>query len=92
MLSACVTGIGKEVEGEGVTNFARAFQSAGAGIVVVSLWEAASEPAVEYVTPFYSYLKQGKTHAQALKQAREQMRKKYPNPFYWGVFVLHGEG
>lgn len=92
MLSACVTGVGKEVEGEGVANFARAFQSAGASSVVVSLWEVASEPAVEYVTLFYGYLKQGMRHAQALKLAREQMRKKYPNPFYWGVFVLHGEG
>jgi CHAT domain-containing protein/Flp pilus assembly protein TadD len=92
MLSACVTGVGKEVEGEGVANFARAFQSAGAGSVVVSLWEVASESAVEYVTLFYGYLKQGKPRAQALKLAREQMRKKYPNPFYWGVFVLHGEG
>lgn len=92
MLSACVTGVGKEVEGEGVVNFARAFQSAGAGSVVVSLWEVASEPAVEYVTYFYGYLKQGVPHAQALKLARGQMRSKYPNPFYWGVFVLHGEG
>lgn len=92
MLSACVTGVGKEVEGEGVANFARAFQSAGAARVVVSLWEVASEPAVEYVTLYYGYLKQGKGHAQALKQAREQMRRNYPNPFYWGVFVLHGEG
>jgi CHAT domain-containing protein/Flp pilus assembly protein TadD len=92
MLSACVTGVGKEVEGEGVVNFARAFQSAGAGSVVVSLWEVASEPAVEYVSYFYGYLKQGLPHAQALKLAREQMRSRYANPFYWGVFVLHGEG
>lgn len=92
MLSACVTGVGKEVEGEGVANFARAFQSAGAQSVVVSLWEVASEPAVEYVTWFYGYLKQGRSHAQALRLAREKMRAKYPNPFYWGVFVLHGEG
>ncbi len=92
MLSACVTGVGKEVEGEGVVNFARAFQSAGAGSVVVSLWEVASEPAVEYMSYFYGYLKQGLPHALALKLAREQMRSKYPNPFYWGVFVLHGEG
>ncbi len=92
MLSACVTGVGKEVEGEGVANFARAFQSAGAQSVVVSLWEVASEPAVEYVTWFYGFLKQGKSHAQALRLARDKMRAKYPNPFYWGVFVLHGEG
>jgi len=60
--------------------------------VVVSLWEVASEPAVEYVSYFYGYLKQGLPHAQALKLAREQMRSRYANPFYWGVFVLHGEG
>lgn len=92
MLSACVTGVGKEIEGEGVANFARAFQSAGASSVVVSLWEVASEPAVEYVSLLYGYLQQGKRHAEAIRLAREQMRRKYPNPFYWGVFVLHGEG
>lgn len=92
MLSACVTGVGKEVEGEGVANFARAFQSAGASSVVVSLWEVASEPAVQFMVQFYTHLKQGTSRVESLKLAREQMRRHYPNPFYWGVFVLHGEG
>ena len=92
VLSACVTGVGKEVEGEGVVNFARAFQQAGAKSVVVSLWEVASEPAVEYMKTFYSYLKSGKSRAEAMKLTRQQMKAKYPNPFYWAVFILHGEG
>jgi len=53
VLSACVTGVGKEVEGEGVVNFARGFQQAGARSVLVSLWEVASEPAVEYMKILY---------------------------------------
>lgn len=92
VLSACVTGVGKEVEGEGVVNFARAFQQAGAMAVVVSLWEVASEPAVEYMKTFYSYLKSGKSRAEAIKLTRQQIKAKYPSPFYWAVFILHGEG
>jgi len=92
VLSACVTGLGKEVEGEGVVNFARAFQQAGAKAVVVSLWEVASKPAVEYMKTFYNYLKSGKSRAEAMKLARAEIKTKYPSPFYWAVFILHGEG
>ncbi len=92
VLSACVTGVGKEVEGEGVVNFARAFQQAGARSVVVSLWEVASKPAVEYMKTFYSHLKSGKDKATAIKLTRDEIKAKYPSPFYWAVFILHGEG
>lgn len=91
VLSACVTGVGKEVEGEGVVNFARAFQQAGAKSVVVSLWEVASEPAVEYMKTFYTHIKSGKSRAEAMKLTRTEMKTKYPSPFYWAVFILHGE-
>jgi CHAT domain-containing protein/Tfp pilus assembly protein PilF len=92
VLSACVTGVGKEVEGEGVVNFARAFQQAGARSVVVSLWEVASEPAVEYMKILYTHLKAGKSRSEALRLARNAIKTKYHNPFYWAVFILHGEG
>ena len=92
VLSACVTGVGKEVEGEGVANFARAFQHAGVKSVVVSLWEVASDPAVEYMEKFYEYLKAGKSRSEAMRLARNEIKAKYPNPFYWAVFILHGEG
>ena len=92
VLSACVTGRGNMIEGEGVVNFARAFQHAGARSVVISLWEVASAVAVEYMKAFYGYLKNGKAKAEALRLARQDIKKKYPNPFYWAVFILHGEG
>lgn len=92
VLSACLTGRGKVMEGEGVLNFARAFQHAGARSVVVSLWEVASDEAVEHMTAFYGYLKAGKGKAEALQLARNEIKAKYPNPFYWAVFILHGEG
>jgi tetratricopeptide (TPR) repeat protein len=92
VLSACVTGRGKVMEGEGVANFARAFQHAGAQSVVVSLWEVASNETVEYMTRFYEHLKDGKSRLEALQLARRAIKAKYPQPFFWAVFILHGEG
>ena len=92
VLSACSTGKGKVTEGEGVANFARAFQHAGARSVVVSLWEVASDAAVDYMKSFYGQIKAGKGKAEALKFARKEIKAKYPNPFYWSVFVLYGDG
>jgi CHAT domain-containing protein len=80
------------MEGEGVINFTRAFQHAGAQSVVVSLWEVASNEAVDYMKTFYGYLKAGKGRAEALRLARMEIKAKYPNPFFWAVFILHGDG
>jgi CHAT domain-containing protein len=41
---------------------------------------------------FYGYLKAGKGRAEALRLARKDIKAKYPNPFFWAVFILHGEG
>ena len=91
VLSACVTGRGEATEGEGVVNFARAFHQAGARSVVVSLWEVASEPAEEFMRRFYGHLHAGKPKVEALSLARQEMRVRYPNPFFWAAFILHGE-
>ncbi|MBI4690976.1 MAG: CHAT domain-containing protein [Nitrospirae bacterium] len=85
-------GRGKVMEGEGVANFARAFQHAGARSVVVSLWSVASNETVEFMKVFYGYLKAGKGKAEALRLARNEIKAKYPNPYFWSPFILHGEG
>lgn len=91
VLSACVTGRGKAMEGEGVVNFARAFHYAGSRSVVVSLWEVASEATMVYMKLFYQHIKDGKNRGEALSLAKKEMKAKYPNPFYWAPFILHGE-
>ncbi len=91
VLSACMTGKGKIMEGEGVTSFARAFLHAGTRSVVVSLWEVASRQTVEYMEAFYGGLKAGRTKAEALKNARSVIKSKYPEPYFWSAFILHGE-
>jgi len=90
-LSACLTGSGKFMSGEGVMNFARAFQQAGAKSVLVSLWEVDSEYSATFMKTFYKAIKDGKSKEEALKIARKEIRKKTSHPFYWAPFVLYGE-
>ena len=92
-LCACHTGRGKVMEGEGVVNFARAFQHAGARSVLVGLWVARSKVAAAYMEKFFGCLKDGKSRTEALRQARQEVKHRWgDDPYLWAVFILHGEG
>ena len=91
-LAACMTGVGQVTQGEGVLNFARAFQQAGARSVMVSLWNIPVEESLKFFHAFYQALKEGKAKHQALQAARQQVRVKEPHPYFWSGIILHGEG
>lgn len=67
VLSACDTGNGKNVTGEGIMGLSRAFLVAGSRSVLVTLWPIDSNATVEFMIRFYSYLTSGKSKAEALK-------------------------
>ena len=92
-LSACETGLGKEMGGEGLIGLTRAFQYAGAKTVLFTLWSVPDESTAILMENFYTNLKQGKSKAEALKTAQSEMLKsdKYSHPFYWAGFVLNGD-
>ena len=93
-LSACQTGLGKEVRGEGLVSLARGFMYAGAPRVVVSLWSVSDEATAELMTRFYrGILVEQLRPAQALQRAQAAMLndKRYSAPFYWAAFTLQGE-
>jgi CHAT domain-containing protein/Tfp pilus assembly protein PilF len=92
-LSACETGLGKEMGGEGLIGLTRAFQYAGAKTVLSSLWSVSDESTAILMKNFYSNLKQGKTKAEALRLAQVDMvkSKNYSHPFYWAGFILNGD-
>jgi CHAT domain-containing protein/Tfp pilus assembly protein PilF len=91
-LTACETGRGKQLSGEGVMGLGRAFQYAGAKSVLVSLWSVAEVSSVELTQKFFSYIREGKNKADALSHARQDVRQAgYDHPFFWSPFVLHGE-
>ena len=91
-LTACQTGLGKHVSGEGTMGMGRAFQYAGARAVLMSLWSVSEEASVQLVEAFFKHLKEGKSKLDAMKLAREKVRKDgYDHPFFWAPFILVGE-
>jgi CHAT domain-containing protein/Tfp pilus assembly protein PilF len=94
ILSACETGLGKFVRGEGIVGLTRAFHYAGAQSVVVSMWKIADVSTSEFMQRFYSRLSTGGNISQALREAKLSMMhssvKLWRHPFHWAAFVLQG--
>jgi CHAT domain-containing protein/Tfp pilus assembly protein PilF len=94
VLSACQTGLGKDVRGEGLVGLTRGFMYAGAPRVVVSLWSVDDPATAELMTRFYRGMLVEKLRpAQALRAAQVSMLrdKRFAAPFYWAAFTLQGE-
>ncbi|MCP4442891.1 MAG: CHAT domain-containing protein [Aureispira sp.] len=88
VLSACQTGQGEIHDTEGVMGLQRAFKQAGANNLIVSLWPVSDQVTAELMLLFYKEYAKGKTAYQALKTAKNKIRRKYKAPFYWAAFVL----
>lgn len=94
VLSACETGLGKEIKGEGLVGLTRGFMYAGARRVVVSLWNVNDKATAELMQRFYRrMLKGGQTPAASLRAAQIEMwqQKQWQSPYFWAPFVLQGE-
>ncbi|MBX7221398.1 MAG: CHAT domain-containing protein [Blastocatellia bacterium] len=94
VLSACETGLGKDVKGEGLVGLTRGFMYAGARRVVVSLWSVNDRATAALMTRFYQKMLSGKLRpAAALRAAQVEMirQTQWKSPFYWGAFVLQGD-
>ena len=94
VLSACQTGLGEQVRGEGLVGLSRGFMYAGVPRIVVSLWQVDDAATAEFMTRFYRLLLQENlTPAAALQQTQREMRTEteWQHPFYWAAFILQGD-
>jgi tetratricopeptide (TPR) repeat protein len=94
VLSACKTGLGKEIKGEGLVGLTRGFLYAGAPRVVASLWKVDDRATAELMKLFYQrMLRDGLRPAAALRAAQIDMTKwpRWAAPYYWAGFTLQGE-
>lgn len=92
VLSACNTGSGKVSRAEGVMSLGRAFLSAGASSVTVSLWEVSDASTALLMKEYYRNLLLGKPKDEALADARTWLFVNgYKEPYNWAPFVLIGE-
>lgn len=94
VLSACQTGLGKDVEGEGIVGLTHGFMYAGASRVVSSLWKVEDAATAELMKNFYREMLVNKqTPAAALRSAQNAMRRinRFQHPRYWAGFTLNGD-
>jgi CHAT domain-containing protein len=94
VLSACETGLGKEIHGEGIVGLTRAFLYAGAAAVVVSLWKVADASTAELMVRFHQHLRDPlRSRSGALRRAQLDLIESgaFAHPYYWAPFVLVGK-
>lgn len=96
-LSACESGLGESVSGEGVVGFARAFLASGARAVNASLWLVNDAATSVQMSRFYAAIADSKTPpTSAWKKVRQDFAINPPemrqsHPFFWAAFVLYGD-
>ena len=96
VLSACETGIGKSIKGEGVMSIARGFQYAGARSVLFSLWKINDRSTAEIMTSFYSNYNSSSSafianHTSKLAYLENNtISNPKKSPYYWNAFVYYG--
>jgi CHAT domain-containing protein len=91
VLSACETGEGELVGGEGILGLVRAFRLSGSSQTVASLWKADDAAAAALMGAFHARLQHGDAPSRALAHARrELLAEGFVHPFRWGAFVLYG--
>ena len=94
VLSACQSGMGQNIKGEGMVGLTRGFMYAGAQRVAVSLWNVEDEGTSVLMPKFYQKMLQQKlAPAAALRAAQIEImqEEKWQSPYYWAAFTLQGE-
>jgi CHAT domain-containing protein len=101
-LSACQTGLGSEVAGEGLVGLTQAFLYAGSRSVLVSLWSVEDRSTARFMKRFYRNLRNGMSRGEALQETKRWMlyesydvdsygnQLRHVHPFYWAPFILIG--
>ena len=89
ILSACETGRGEETNSEGVYGLRKAFLDAGAQNIIMSLWKVDDNVTQEFMSRFYEiWLHDKTTIREAFNRTQLDIKEKYPQPYYWGAFLL----
>ncbi|MBW4651003.1 MAG: tetratricopeptide repeat protein [Kastovskya adunca ATA6-11-RM4] len=93
VLSACETGLGDVINGEGVDGLRRAFATAGAESQLLSLWKVDDYGTKDLMVKYYQRLMNNEGRSEALRQVQLEMlaNPQYQHPFFWGAFIPSGD-
>lgn len=90
VLSACETGLGEVTNGEGVYGLQRAFLVAGARTLIMSMFKVDDEATQKLVLNFYQKWLNSGNMRNSFIEAKKELRVEYPEPIYWGAFMMIG--
>jgi CHAT domain-containing protein len=92
VLSACQTGLGQLIRGEGIEGLSRAFFYAGASSVLLSLWAVNDQASYQLLERFYLHLRSANPVMDSLRQAKLELIDSdvLAHPYYWAGFVVAG--
>jgi MYXO-CTERM domain-containing protein len=93
VLSACETGLGEVINGDGVYGLRRALVLAGARTQVMSLWKVDDRATQALMTAYYQRLQQGGGRSEAMRQVQLAMLAEGDRvrPYYWASFIVSGD-
>lgn len=92
-LSACQTGSGAFIKGEGIDGLNRAFFYAGASSLLLSLWSVNDQATAQLMARFYYHLKAHRSVEKALQKTKLELINSgvLSHPYYWAGFIAHGD-
>lgn len=94
ILSACETGLGKVLRGEGLLGLVWTFMATGTKTLIVSQWRVNDLSTAHLMREYYRYLLNGFKPAEALRQAQMKLisQQQFQHPYFWAAFTVWGSG
>jgi len=90
-LSCCSTGMNVVGAGDEIIGLTRGLLFAGAKSLLLSLWDVNDSSTAHFMTAFYSRFFNQHDRASAFQGAVQELKQRYPHPYYWAPFVLVGD-
>lgn len=87
VLASCKSGLG-DTSYDGVLGLQRAFKTAGAQTIIMTLWDISDNAAYLFTTSFYSHLVKSKDIRKSFITAVNTVKEKFHDPYYWAAFIM----